>query len=270
MYTLRKDKLDILADTVRSLGFLAREKQKHVTRSYKEDGSVLTETDLEISDLIEKKVNELFPECTFISEETPSVVIPDAPYTFILDPIDGTDVYSQGMSTFAVALGILDKDRNPVGAYISAPRFGVCKEELFIRLDPEGDLLIDDEVYVKQRDKDEPEQVTMGSNGLDNMDFTSYEGKVRVFGSSIIHLIAPIVFSNIDACVNQPCYVWDIAAAHAVLKKAGMDIRYCDGREFVYSDEFLYMKKKFSYDIYAGSEKCIKRLMQVLPRKKDA
>ncbi len=268
MYTLDSKKLDILADTVRSLGFLAKSKQAHVHRNYKADGSVLTEMDLEISTLIQDKVNQLFPECTFISEEFPSVVKPESPYTFILDPIDGTDVFSQGLPAFAVALGILDSNRKPVGAYISAPRFGKAKDELFIRLDPGKELFIDDEKYAPSRVKNKVKQVTMGSNGQLLLDFTNFKGKVRTFGSSIIHLVSPVVFDNIDGCVNQPCFVWDVAAAHAVLLYAGMDIEYADGKPFVYTDEFLYEKKMFRTQIYAGTEDGIKDLRENLPLKK--
>lgn len=265
--SLDKKKLDLLADTVRSMGALAKEKQAHVQRNYKDDGSVLTDVDLEISSIIQDRVNDLFPECTFVCEETPCVVKPSAPYTFVLDPIDGTDVFSQGLPSFAVALGVLDRSHNPVGAYISCPRFGRAKEELFIRLDPEGKLYVDDEEFTLKEEKDIVDQVTMGSNGLDNMDFSKYEGKVRVFGSAIIHLISPVIFPNIEACVNQPCYVWDITASHAVLKAVGMDIVYCDGKPFEYTNEFIYHKTKFRYDIYAGTPKGIEFLKTHLPRK---
>jgi len=267
MYALDEKKLDILADVVRSLGFLAKTKQNQVHRNYKEDGSVLTEMDLEISTLIQNKVNELFPECTFISEEFPSVIKPSSPYTFILDPIDGTDVFSQGLPAFAVALGILDHNRKPVGAYISAPRFGKAKDELFIRLDPGKELYIDDEKWENRINKDNVKQVTMGSNGQLELDFSNFNGKVRTFGSSIIHLVSPVVFDSIEACVNQPCFVWDVVSAHAVLLHAGMDIEYADGNPFLYTDEFLYEKKKFKTQIYAGSPEGIKDLRRKLPLK---
>ena len=123
--------------------------------------------------------------------------------------------------------------------------------------------------YIKpfeiEGNKDVVKQVTMGSGGQVKMDFTNFAGKVRTFGSSIIHLLSPVVFSSIQGCVNQPCFVWDIVSAHAVLKKVGMDIEYVDGEPFIYTDEFLYQKKKFKKDIYAGTKEGIKCMRKILP-----
>ncbi|HAF85345.1 MAG TPA: inositol monophosphatase, partial [Sphaerochaeta sp.] len=114
---LDSKKLDILAKAVEDAGLYAKERQREIHRAYKTDGSVITETDLSISKRILSVVSSLFPEANIISEETLTTFSLEAPYTFVLDPIDGTDVYSQGLPSWAVALGVLDKDRKPVGAY---------------------------------------------------------------------------------------------------------------------------------------------------------
>ncbi|MGN0905678.1 MAG: inositol monophosphatase family protein [Bullifex sp.] len=217
MYTLDKTALNALMEEVISCGLLAKARQADVHRSYKSDGSVLTETDLEISERISDKVHSLFPECAFISEEAEYEIRDNTPYIFILDPIDGTDVYSQGLPSFAVALGILDHERRPQGAMIYLPRFGKAREDMTLRLDPGEKLIVDGKPFERKQDKDDVRQVTMGSGGQVKMDFSSFDGKVRTFGSSIIHLIAPVVFDAIEGCVNQPCFVWDVAAAHTVL-----------------------------------------------------
>lgn len=265
MYVLDKTALNSLMEEVISCGLLAKAKQADVHRSYKSDGSVLTETDLEISRRISDKVHELFPECAFISEEAECEIRENTPYIFILDPIDGTDVYSQGLPSFAVALGILDSNRRPVGAMIYLPRFGKAREDMSVRLDPGEKLLVDGVPFERKGDKDDVKQVTMGSGGQVKMDFTLYEGKVRTFGSSIIHLLSPVVFDAIEGCVNQPCFVWDVAASHAVLLSQGMDIEYTDGDAFEYTDDFLWHKKKFRKDIYAGTPEGIRCMRRILP-----
>jgi len=265
MFELDSQKLDELAKCIQDCGSLARERQVYIHRSFKDDGSVLTETDLEISSIVEKKVEKLFPECTFISEEFPNIRKENSPYLFVLDPIDGTDVYSQGLPSFAVSLGILNDRLEPVGAMISCPRFGIGKEALFVRLDPGKELLVDGKSIEVEGDKDDVRQIVVGSNAARRMDFSAFRGKTRCFGSSIIHLLCPVLFSAIQASVVPPCFVWDIAAAHAVLKSAGMDMEFADGERFVYTEEFVYEKKKFRMDIYAGSEKGRSSLRKLLP-----
>ena len=265
MFELDNSALDELSKGIYESGLLAKKMQSEIHRFYKSDGSVLTETDLAISKKIEDMVKTLFPNCGFISEEAEIEVKEDVPFTFILDPIDGTDVYSQGLPSYAVALGIINNERVPVGAMIYLPRFGKGREDMFVRLDPGKDLFVDGKPFEIEGNKDVVKQVTMGSGGQVKMDFTNFAGKVRTFGSSIIHLLSPVVFSSIQGCVNQPCFVWDIVSAHAVLKKVGMDIEYVDGEPFIYTDEFLYQKKKFKKDIYAGTKEGIKCMRKILP-----
>lgn len=262
---LDREKLDTLAKEVRDAGRYAKEQQSLIHRDYKKDGTVITETDLAISKRIIEVVGTLFPEANIISEESLTPFDDHAPCTFVLDPIDGTDVYSQGLPPWAVALGILDADRKPVGALISAPRWGIGCDELFVRLDPGGPLLVNDRSFSVREGKDFPSQVTMGSSGQRHMDFSNFKGKVRTYGSSIIHMLCPVLYDHIEGCVNQRCYVWDIAASHAVLLHEGMDIEYIDGKPFVYDDNLLVGRKPFPMSIYCGTEACIANLRKVLP-----
>ncbi len=264
--SLDKAKLNILADEVRACGVYARQVQQNIHRDYKSDGTVITETDLEVSRRILDLVGRLFPDANIISEETLTPWRDDAPCTFVLDPIDGTDVYSQGLPSWAVALGILDSTRTPVGAMIDAPRWGVGCDELFVRLDPGAEhTLVNGRPLVLRGDKDTPTQVTMGTSGQQHVDFSRFHGKVRTFGSSIIHLLAPVIYPHFEACVNQPCYVWDVASAHAVLLHEGMLMEYVDGSPFVYDDDFVLNRRQFKMPVYAGTRGCIDYLQKNLP-----
>jgi myo-inositol-1(or 4)-monophosphatase len=262
---LEPEKLDVLANEVRAAGRYAKERQASIHRDYKQDGTVITETDLAISKRILEVTGKLFPEANIISEESLTPFDDQAPYTFVLDPIDGTDVYSQGLPPWAVALAILDGNRKPVGSYISAPRWGIGCDELFVRLDPQGPLLVNDRPFSVRPGKDFPTQVTMGSSGQRHMDFSRFKGKVRTYGSSIIHLLCPVLYDHIEGCVNQRCYAWDVAASHAVLLHEGMDIQYVDGQPFVYDDDLLVGRKPFRQSVYCGTPDCIAALRTVLP-----
>ena len=266
MQGIKKQTLDQIENTIRKAGLFAKLKQKGITTSLKADGSPVTEVDLEISRIIIKEINTLLPECNIISEESLTPFSSTAPFSFILDPIDGTDVYSQGLPSFAIALGILDNTFTPVGAMIFAPRFGIGEEELFIRLDPGAHLLINnrEETIIQN---DEIKQITMSSKGQKLMNFDNYKGKVRTFGSTILHLVAPIICPHIAGSVTAPCYVWDFAASHAVLLKCGYNIKYTDLSPVLYDKELLIERKPLKTFIYAGTEKGIETLYKVLPLK---
>ena len=57
-----KNKLDALAEEIRKCGEYARMMQTKIHRSYKPDGTVLTETDLEVTNRIVSFIKKLFPD----------------------------------------------------------------------------------------------------------------------------------------------------------------------------------------------------------------
>ena len=184
-----------------------------------------------------------------------------------MDPIDGTDVFSQGLPSFCIALGILDEKKEPVGSMIYAPRFGNATEEgLFLRLDPEGKLLLNGKEWKTKGDKREIKQIAMSSSNVWRFDFSAFRGKARIFGSTIIHIIAPVVFSGIQASINEPCFIWDYAAAHAVIRSQGMDLFNPDGTKYVYTLDFLH-KNRSATCCYGGFEESIKTLREICPLK---
>lgn len=248
-----------LCSAVHQCGVAARTNQSLIHRSFKADGTILTETDLAVSDAILGTLKTYYPDCNIITEEIDLHDFKDgARYTFVLDPIDGTDSYSQGIGTWCVALGILDEKRQPCGGIVFAPRFGVGTQELFFCSMPNDDrIFLNGELYTAPQHYDIPKQVTLGSNVLRYTDMSAFGGKIRSFGSSIIHIVAPLAFSNIDACFDPLCYAWDIAGAHALVKKAGMVVRYYDGSDVVYDDRLLLERKMIRLPLLVGNEKCV-------------
>lgn len=263
---LDANKLDILYKEIIDCASYAKKVQKDVIRHYKNDGSVLTKADTEISNRIIKCVENLFPSCNIISEESITPFNEDAPFSFILDPIDGTDIYSQGLPSFAISIGIVNNERKAVGAMIVAPRFGIAKEELRVRLDPYDELYIDDKKYVLHQSKDIPKQITISSKLQNKINFNKFNGKVRIFGSSILQILALAIFENIDGCINQRAYAWDIASSHAVLKKLNFNVVYHDKKEVIYNNDLLLYRKLTKDILYCGSEKCINTLIKTLPQ----
>ena len=264
---LEKAKLDKLENEIRACGEWAVEKQGDLHIRTKSDNSPVTEVDLGISDRILSLLKAEFPEAAIISEETVTEEKDDAPFTFVLDPIDGTDVFSQGLPSFCIALGILNEKKESVGAMIYAPRFGVASSEgLFLRLDPEGKLLLNGKEWQVPGDKSEPRQIAMSSSNVWRFDFTAFKGKARIFGSTIIHIICPIVFGGIQASINEPCFIWDYAAAHACIRSQGMDLYRPDGTPFTYSPSFL-KKNRSECSLYGGYKETVDKLRIICPVK---
>lgn len=264
---MNKIKIDILSNVIKSCGVEARKIQNGIKRSYKIDGTVLTKADLYVSTEVTKTIQTLFPHANIVNEEAKTNFNPDAELTFILDPIDGTDAYSQGLPSWAIALGILNKQREPIGGIIHAPRFGIGENDLFIRSIYNETTTINDEEIVLENMAPPVKMIAMEASSLKILDFSSYNGNMRIFGSAILHMIAPIVFPFFQASLHNSCYVWDVAATHAVLKNLGLDIEYLDGSAFVYNDHLLINHKKYLQPIIAGSKQSRAELKSVLKLK---
>lgn len=255
MESLNRTSFEELEHEIVEAGRFARNMQRNIRRFFKEDGSVLTETDLAISSRIVSSVHRLFSGANIISEEEKTPFDSNAPFTFVLDPIDGTDVYSQGLPSYAVALGILDRDRNPVGAIIHAPRFGLGQEELLASLFPGGEVLIDGQPAAMADKKDEIRQIMITSHEIGKYDFSGFHGKARSLGSTILHILLPALMGDVQGALLQRCYVWDIAASHAIIKALGMDISYLDGSALEYTDGMLLERKKCRAPFVTGTQK---------------
>ncbi len=220
-------------------GKYAAEQQNKISRGIKEDGSILTKTDTDLDKLISGKIEEYFPGAVVISEENPVSTgnMENCEWIFTLDPIDGTDSYSQGMPGWCVGVGILDSEFNPAGAVIFAPRWGTASEggNLLTLMPGEDTIKLNGKALdVSTLDLTPPGQIMTGSGLHRFFDFSSFTNKVRIAGSSIINICAPLLHSDIKGALNTPCYIWDIAAAHAVIRKAGMDLEYYSGNRVDY------------------------------------
>lgn len=261
---LLDDRFLYLYQSVVESGIKAKEEQKNIHRSLKEDGSPVTEIDISISHYLVSKVKELFPGEWIISEEEEVKNGDNYSMIFAIDPIDGTDVFSMGLPSFAVSIGVLSKELEPIGAIISCPRFGLGEDNLNILMEPNGKIYVNEKEFVyKEKDRSNS-QIAVGSKSFKSLDFSSFDGKVRVFGSTIIHLLLPSLLPPFIASITENCYVWDILSSHAILKRIGMDLEYINGDEFKYTEDFVFKKNKLPLPVIGGLKEDRKAVISAL------
>jgi myo-inositol-1(or 4)-monophosphatase len=258
------DKFDQLEMKIVEMGEYACLSQEDIHRNYKDDGSVLTQTDMYINENVSSEITRLFPDANIITEESLSTFDENKELTFILDPIDGTDVYSQGLPGWCVSLGILNKQREAVGAIVYAPRWGLSnKEGLLLRLDPGKRMLMNGSEYSTKVKDPQLEQLTMASHAPRYVDITKFDGKIRCFGSNILHMISPLIHNHIQGSLSVPCFVWDIAGAHALLQSQHLPTLYSDGTEFSYTDNLLVERKMFDGILFSGTKEAVATMRRI-------
>ncbi len=250
-----KDAFNTLVKDFVQAGRYAAAQQHTVTRSYKSDGSVLTRIDTELDARLTRRISELFPESSIISEENPVPFKKNSSWIFTLDPIDGTDSFSQGMPGWCVASGILDSTLTPVGAIIYAPLWGTEQGNL-LTLFPGDQLLLNGKPFTAAGgENDSSFQIMASSNIHRHFDYRTFKGKIRNTGSGVINLAGTLLHSSVRGALLTPCYIWDMAASHAVLTHAGLSMEYLDKKKIDY--EYLAERKKAEGCIAAGSKEAI-------------
>jgi len=114
--------LALLMDKARRAGALAQHlKAQGLIVSYKSDGSIVTNADLEVNLWLKEALLEARPDYGWQSEESPDTTERlERDSLFVLDPIDGTIGFSKGSPYWTIALALV-RDHRPVAAVVYAP-----------------------------------------------------------------------------------------------------------------------------------------------------
>ena len=88
--------------------------------SEKSPGHKVTALDFEIDAYLKKNFRDTFPGHHIISEEGDDVGDGDSPYTWLLDPIDGTSYLIQGLKAYSVVV-MLFKNDSPLAVGVINP-----------------------------------------------------------------------------------------------------------------------------------------------------
>ena len=226
--------LSSLVSHIKNAGSFALDAQSSAVRSFKADGSVVTAVDLAINKALTSVIQEYYPGVNIIAEEASSSSYnPDLEYTFALDPLDGTDTYSMGMPGWCIALGLL-KNLEPVGGIVYAPSWGPAGTLLVA--EEKGSVTLNGRVFKVEKETAHPMQVMAPSTAHRYFDYSSFYGKVRNSGSSIISMSAIVLHSQISGALINNSFIWDIAASHAVIRKLGFELEYLNGKKIEYKE----------------------------------
>lgn len=215
-----------LVEQVRAAGEQALARQRELgwaDRERKDDGSVVTAVDREIEALLADAVAREFPGAGIVGEETARDWTPGRPLTFAIDPIDGTDSFSQGMAGWAISVGVLDEALRPVAGLVLAPTMGL---ELVADFDSPATLNGQGIARVHGVPATgAAANLMVSSRAHREVDLARFPGKIRNLGSAALHICCPFVFPAVVGALQGPlAHIWDLAGAHAVARSLGGDM----------------------------------------------
>ncbi len=180
----------------------------------KRDGTIVTEADLEVDRLVRDAVRTRYPDHGLLTEES-TQVFEGAAATWVVDPLDGTNNFANGMSHWGISLALL-REGEPVLAVLDFPLLGQRFEAVrghgtrlngqLLTVPPPGELH-GNQFFITD------------ARGYRNLD-VSVLFKARLLGSAAYDLAAVAAGVAVAALETLP-KIWDIAGAWLVLAEAG-------------------------------------------------
>lgn len=196
--------------------------------------SLLTKVDLKAEKVIIDTIKKKFPDHNIICEES-GTKDNNSPYTWIIDPVDGTTNYSQGIPDFCTSIGLQKDDKIVMGA-VYAP----IRRELFFAEIGKGAYLNNKKINVSKKDKvidsilgfSLPSLSSVAVNSLHiAADIFPKVRAIRNTGSAAINL-CNVACARYDYYFSQSIHPWDAAAGAIILKEAGGKVTGMKGEEW--------------------------------------
>ncbi len=211
---------------------------------WKSDGTRVTAVDVAISENIFRALGAQFPGDQYFSEELSDTTAPipvTAKYSWVLDPIDGTNNFALGIPHCAIALALC-VDGEPVYGFVydlsrrtllhGGPGFGVRDGEREVRV---STAAFSRETLVGFHSPFDKALLPMASGVLSQF-------KIRGLGSATLHL-AYVAAGILDGCVDYNVKIWDLAAAIPLVRAAGGEVRFLNGEQLPMRVFDLKMKR---------------------------
>ena len=193
--------------------------------SSKGPGDFVTSADKRTEKILIEELQKAYPEYGIITEETGIINKSNTKNRWIIDPIDGTFNFMNGIPQFAISVGYEEENEikcgvifNPIlnemfcaekgnGAYLNNSRIRVSNQKkisdaLVVTGGPKGTSKIKDKIF--------SEYINVSNN----------VANVRKFGSAALD-IAYVACGRFDGYWQRELNYWDIAAGIILVKEAG-------------------------------------------------
>lgn len=180
--------------------------------------------DKESEEFLTGAIHAAHPSHCVLGEEGNDLAGADQDMLWVLDPLDGTVNFLNGLPFFAVSVGVLHRG-TPVAAAIYVPASPLVEEGVFHTRLGAPSYLEDDPISVTPNPLPEASQLSslpgmfwrqMAFQG----DLRNGLGEVRALGSIAVEAALTAAGSMQYAVFNGP-KIWDVAAAVLLVKNAG-------------------------------------------------
>lgn len=199
---------------------------------WKSDGTRVTAVDIAISEGIFRDLSAQFASDQYFSEELANCDAPipvTARYSWVLDPVDGTNNFALGIPHCAIALALCENGEPIYGVVYDlsrrvlihgGPGFGVRDGERVVQV---STAPVTKETLIGFHSPFDKTLAPLASGIISNF-------KIRGLGSATLHL-AYVAAGLLDGCVDYNVKIWDLAAAIPLVRAGGGEVRFLNGEQ---------------------------------------
>lgn len=253
---MKKISMEQVIDIVKEASklFADREAAEHTTVKGKAD--FVTEVDVAVQNYIQERLEKLYPQIQFLSEEKSNEDVDRNGLVWVLDPVDGTTNLIHDYKASVISLALMEQGE-PIMGIVYNP----YSQEMFTAKAGEGCYCNGKKVTVSQARQMEDCLIAIGTSpyykDMAKKNFATFEKlfcdcqDIRRTGSAALDL-AYVASGRIEAYFERQLKIWDFAAGMLLVKEAGGVVQNFDGKP---------AQTDMVGDIVAGNETVVTQLV---------
>lgn len=197
-----------------------------IQHKHDESHNLVTQADLESEAIILQTIRKAYPQHDVLGEEGLETANVAADHLWVVDPLDGTTNYAQGLPQFCTAIAYVRAGVVQVGVVLDP-----CRNELFHAVRGEGAFLNGRQIRVSNRDDlrnaviatgfyyDRGEMMRRTLHSIERLFGNNVRG-IRRLGSAALDQCW-VACGRMDAFFEYQLSPWDYAAASLIVEEAG-------------------------------------------------
>jgi myo-inositol-1(or 4)-monophosphatase len=235
----------LLTDTVREAGALAlalfRTELKNWTKGA---SSPVSEADIAVNDLIEKRLRSATPDYGWLSEESADDEARlGRPLVWIVDPIDGTRGYLAGREDWCVSVALVEH-ASPVLAAVFVP----ASDEFFFAMRGQGATRNGVPVYATSGTELDFSRIAGPKPLVERLSRSSGEITLYPRIGSLALRLCRVAEGRLDAAfAGGQSRDWDLAAANLIVQEANGSMTALSG------DSILYNRREVTHGVLVAA-----------------
>ena len=216
--------LNVAVDAALAAGRVLRDRlHTSMKVSFKGRADIVTDVDLAAEKAVLDLLREEYPDFGILSEESKPIES-DSPFTWVVDPLDGTRNYASGISHFCTVVALVHGDQPIVGV-----TYDPVRQELFTAEKGKGAFLNGERLSVSGGQELDQALLSCDLGYVDekaglalDMIRSLWPGilSLRLMGSAALAL-AYAAAGRVDLYFHHSLSPWDIAAGLVLVQEAG-------------------------------------------------